>query len=141
MRARSARLLTALAAALFLACAGSFSSWKSGGAGPANTPTSVTAVQLAQDYRTLGPGEADKKYKDKILEVTGMVHAVANDAGNTISVVLSDERGMPIDVKCWFEGDDKALFAQIKPGRSATIQGKCEGRTSGVMLRKCKLKQ
>jgi tRNA_anti-like len=140
MQIRSAKQLTALASVLFLVCFGACSSRT--GLGLDNSSISITAVQLVQDYRTLGdgPGGADKKYKDKILEVSGAVLFIGNDFGNTIKVELSGGDGVPIGVTCWFEGDDKAPLTQVKKGQTMTIQGKCDGRTFSVLMRKCKLK-
>jgi tRNA_anti-like len=132
----------ALASILFLSCSSKT------GSGPnfenpfGDTPLVVSAVQLVQDYRTLGdgPGGADKKYKDKVVEVSGVVLSSGNDFGNTVKIELSGGEGVPIGVRCWFEGDAKAPASQVRQGQTVTIQGRCDGRTSSVLLRKCKLK-
>jgi hypothetical protein len=110
-------------------------------------PIAVSAVQLVQDYRTLGdgPGGADKKYRGKVLEVSGVVRSSGNDFDWEYKVTvgrigLSGGEGVAIGVNCWFDEDAKAAASQVKQGQTVTIQGRCDGRTSDVQLRKCKLK-
>jgi hypothetical protein len=142
MRIRSAKHLTVLLSFLCFACSSGRSSRPAGVPGLDNSPISITAAELVQEYRTLGdgPGGADKKYKDKTLVVSGSVLTNTPNIGtDTIRVVLSGGEGSPYGVQCNFEGEDKAPLTQVKNGQTVTIQGKCDGRTLSVQLSKCKL--
>jgi len=82
-----------------------------------------------------------RRYKDKLLAVTGIVANVDKDIGDTGYVAL--ETGVMIfKIQCFFEKGDDAGLAQLCSGVQVTIIGRCEGKVKegNIVLKKCALK-
>jgi hypothetical protein len=105
---------------------------KAAGAGGA---LPVTAVQFAQAYEN-NEEQADRLYKNKVLEVTGTV-AELDFTGETYSVHL--KAGADSQVYCQFAKtpEVRARLAQLQPGTQVTIRGKCLG--DGPQIEACVL--
>jgi hypothetical protein len=102
-------------------------------------PGSVLRVTPAQFYRAYEDDEdrADALYKNKVIEMTGVVDEV-NFRGDTYTVFL--RAGQPGDtVDCQFAKDPavRARLGELKPGATVTIRGKCLG--GGSTLEACVL--
>jgi hypothetical protein len=104
----------------------------------------VPAAQLLEEFRTDAPA-AEKKYRGKCLEVSGVVERVGRDREGIPFVVLhaGDDRA-PIKVECFFdlydEEDDERdenPVAGLQPGQAVTIRGEFAGRVSNVQLNAC----
>jgi hypothetical protein len=74
---------------------------------------------MVKDYQTLGdgPGGADKKYRDKLVEVTGIVLSAGTIVGGATQVELSGGEGAPYGVRCWFDDADKAPSPGSRRGK------------------------
>jgi hypothetical protein len=98
--------------------------------------TQVTAVELARAYDQ-NEDRADARFKNRVLEVTGVVKEVDfvnND--DAYAVLLHGTQDDTVD--CEFAKDPaiRARLAQLKPGDTVTIRGKCTG---GTILQACVL--
>ena len=95
------------------------------GACAAPSGISVTAQELCSAYQD-DEAAADEQYKDKILEVTGIVESVGRDREDNPYVVLTGG-GMSEGVRCWFSARDIDQVLDLRITREATIRGKCHG--------------
>jgi hypothetical protein len=98
----------------------------------------VTAVQLYQEYQE-NEVAADEKYKDKILEISGVVDSVQKNDLGAIVVLLQGKKGSIVShVQCGladtgvYGGKHKAENAQkaatLRKGQQVTLRGKGMGR-------------
>lgn len=85
---------------------------------------SVNAISLINEYASNEP-EADKKYRNKILEVTGTVRKVEN-VDSTSIVILGDSAGMSA-VRCMMDNSQRQKAGSLQPGRIVTIKGAITG--------------
>ncbi|HEX8913175.1 MAG TPA: hypothetical protein VF796_12520 [Humisphaera sp.] len=90
----------------------------------AEKPAAVTAAKLAEAYVT-DPAAFDKEYKDKVVEVTGLVELPkVDDRFNKKSYVTmagftKKGAGFPTIVRCeWAKG-----MEGLKPNQKVTIRG------------------
>lgn len=84
----------------------------------------VDYATLYKDY-TDNPINADKKYRDKKLQVSGTISTIGRDVGQTPYITFNvDEYGAQT-VKMAFDSDD--VVASFQKGQSVTVQGTCSG--------------
>jgi len=101
----------------------------------------VSVEQLLKEYDE-NSVKADQRYKDKLLEVTGVVDSVEADASNEVyvSLVTGDTWDWN-DVHCLFrDSAEIKKLSDISKGDTVTITGTCTG--SGFMrvsLKNCRL--
>ncbi|HYG51820.1 MAG TPA: hypothetical protein VD905_13005 [Flavobacteriales bacterium] len=103
----------------------------------------ATASELSTDFkmtaeelRTAYDNEeaANKKYLDKIIEVSGTVDAVSeNNKAWDVSLATSDPMTL-ITVQLMPEEGKNA--SKLKPGDKVTLKGICNGKVSDVELNK-----
>lgn len=92
----------------------------------------MTAVALYDDY-IQNEVNADKKYLDKIISVTGNVVGVQQQQGTVIQLQAGNEMG---GVNCRLVGQDKIdTTGMIK--RQITLKGRCTGFLMDVNLVDC----
>jgi tRNA_anti-like len=108
-------------------------------AGAAGTAVRVTAVEFYNAWED--PDRADKSYKNKVIEVTGVFNEVNFGLGDAYRVMLKGGPGQFDIVSCQFakNQDTRAKLAQLQPGQTVTIRGKCLG--DGAVLEACVLVQ
>jgi hypothetical protein len=105
----------------------------------------VPAGQFADQYARK-PDEADTKYKDQLVELSGLVNQVSVDEFlDAYTVTLkADANGEPLDVDCDFKKrlDTKVELQKLKPGQKIVIRGKCTGKSplGRVTLESCVIK-
>ena len=103
----------------------------------------VKAEDLLQAFDD-DAAEADKKYKGKYLEMTGVVDRTGKDGhGILFAVVHGGDEDAKVKVECFFgfetTRDEKQLNDQLPKGKTATIRGEYTGRVSNVQMRDCSL--
>jgi hypothetical protein len=98
----------------------------------------VTAAQFYKAYED-DEDRADRRYKNKVLEVTGTFHEV--DFTGEAYVVLLRAGGEGDTVDCEFAKNPqtRARLVRLKPGDTVTIRGKCLG--GGSTIEACVLVQ
>lgn len=95
---------------------------------------SVTAYELFRDFETNEP-EANLKYLDKVVEVSGLVGEISsNQQGKTIVVLESDSAFGGI--ACTIDGTS----AGISVGSDVTMRGICKGFLTDVVVTEAKQK-
>jgi hypothetical protein len=88
----------------------------------------ITAAQLVKDYQA-NEAEANAKYLDKALQVTGTISEVSKNQEGKVTVMLSSEDPMS-GVFCTLKDD-----ANLTIGFTVTIKGFCSGILSDVRIR------
>lgn len=94
----------------------------------------VTATQLFEEYEA-NEANSNKKYLDKIVEVTGTVQEVKKNDDGTVSINL--EGGMMFGVRCNLDPLTKHKRTDFKPNEKITLKGKCTGMLMDVVLERC----
>lgn len=89
----------------------------------------VTAAQLVKEYQE-NEQEANKKYLDKALQVTGAVSQLDKNQEGKTTVMLSSDDAMT-GVLCTLKEEAGTIAA----GSTITIKGFCSGMLSDVRLR------
>ena len=98
----------------------------------APTDFKVGAMDLYSEYQN-HEVRADNKYRDKILEVEGVVDDIGKDVLDDIYITLS-----PGWVRCGFGPSESNNVGDLNLGDRVVIKGKCEGMTIGmVSLHNC----
>ena len=100
----------------------------------------VTAAQFARAYED-SYDQADRQYKNKVLEITGTVQEVDfnRGQGDTYTILLKGGPDETVDCEFAKNPDVRARLAQLKPGDTVTIRGKCLG--GGPTIEACVLVQ
>jgi len=89
----------------------------------------VTAAQLVKEYQASEP-EANKKYLDKAIQVSGTVTEVKNNQDGNLTVALASD-DVFTGVFCTLKTKETTPPA----GAAVTIKGICSGMLSDVRLR------
>ena len=100
--------------------------------------TKVNYKTLYKDYDA-NPINADKKYKDKKLILTGTIANIDRDIGQNPYIIFDiDEYGAE-QIKMSFNDDD--TVAKLKKGQTVTVKGNCGGTftSSLVVLNDCEI--
>lgn len=85
------------------------------------------------DEFILDETSADKKFANKIVEITGVVQNVSTAKGKGIITL----KGQEANVVCQLnESENKNLF-QLKKGQNIVIKGQCSGFLMDVMMINC----
>lgn len=103
----------------------------------------VPAADLLREFAA-DPKAADRRYRGKCLEVSGVVERVGTDGDDfPFAVVHAGDPAAPIKLECFFdffeEDADEARVKKLKPGQAVTVRGEYDGRVSHVRLRECRL--
>lgn len=122
----------------------------SGCARPGTRVTALPSTVLPDGVTLIGAKElfdayaedaeaADRKYKDKILEVNGRV-TVNRSLFGTHYVVLGSTNFMSTwAVDCVFTDTTDPRLGEVVRGDIARIRGRCEGLELDVILKECRL--
>jgi hypothetical protein len=102
----------------------------------------VTAAQLLHEFQN-DPAAADRKYKGKHLEISGVVERVGRDGDDTPFVILhaGDDR-VKLRIECYFDPadeEDEARIERLGQGQTVTVRGDYGSRVSNVQVRDCVL--
>ncbi|MBL7128096.1 MAG: hypothetical protein ISS16_03840 [Ignavibacteria bacterium] len=99
----------------------------------------VSAETLVKDYRE-NEVSADDKYKNKVLEVTGVVRQVKKESLSRVIVILQKPKTY-WGVKCLLDKEYNEDAGELRTGDEITIIGKCEGiKYRSPYLRNCCIK-
>lgn len=94
-------------------------------AGPVEVRTTV--AELNREYAA-NPAAADRKFKGKVLLLTGVVEAIdgGEDEGYTVRLAPAPTDPAAMRAECQFFGDE--AVAGYNVGQAVTVVGVCEGR-------------
>jgi hypothetical protein len=97
----------------------------------------VTAAELMQAYVD-NKVKADDTYKDKTVEVSGVVSEVGKDIMNSPYVALKTKE-MIYTVQVYFTDEENKKLGDLKKGQSIKVVGKCTGALGNVMVKEAAL--
>ena len=102
---------------------------------------SISAAELINAYKE-NEVKADKMYKDKIVEVNGIVDAVDSGIDDKAVVRLSDGDEFSFyNVHCYIDDENQDKACELKKGENVTIIGKEDGEIAGQpCIKDCKIK-
>jgi hypothetical protein len=102
----------------------------------------VSAAELLNEFNT-APTEADKKYDQKYLELTGIVERTGQARHDPIFIIMhAGDDTAKIKIECFFDlADDKeeAELKRFTKGQRIKLRGEYDGHVSNVRLRDCTL--
>ena len=97
----------------------------------------ISAEALKNEYEE-NEVRADQQYKDKIMEVSGVVSSVGTDILDRPYVVLTNGQRGIFAIQCFVT--DKNRVAQLNKGDEIVIVGKGAGKMGNVILNDCYIK-
>ncbi len=100
-------------------------------------PIKISAVQLNKEYDA-NKVAADQKYKDKIVEMSGII----DDIGKTILdkpyVIIKGKEYSPFVIQCMFDNEYKNKLANLSKEQSITVKCQVSSELIGyIILRDC----
>ena len=101
----------------------------------------VAAADILQEFQN-DAATADRKYKGKVLELTGVVERAGAGAGGRSFVILNaGEDRDQLKVECFFDyvNVEGELDGKLKKGQAITVRGEYGGQVSHVQVRGCVL--
>ena len=101
----------------------------------------ISATELINAYKE-NEVKADKMYKDKIVEVNGIVDAIDSGIDDKAVVRLSDGDEFSFyNVHCYIDDENQDKACELKKGENVTIIGKTDGEIAGQpCIKNCKIK-
>ena len=96
---------------------------------------SITASRLYGIYEQNEPA-ADKKFKGKIVSVSGEIGSIGKDMIGKFNICLKTQDSL-CGIQCFFDKAHKKNVVAQEKGAHITITGRCDGKTGRVILRKC----
>jgi tRNA_anti-like len=103
-------------------------------------PTDLVVSDAAAVYAAFDRNEvkADNDMKDKWFAVKGRIQKIGKDILNTPYVALGNGQEFSVFcVQCMFTDADQSVLAQLRPGETVAIAGKCSGKMGNVIMREC----
>lgn len=95
----------------------------------------MSSTVLVNEYN-LNPEASDKKYIDRVIQVTGVISEISTDQ-NKATVFILRENSSATGVLCTLDKSSAKKAAKFKVGNSVTIKGSCTGMLFEVVLNKC----
>jgi hypothetical protein len=95
----------------------------------------MSSTVLANEYN-LNPEASDKKYIDRVIQVTGVISEISTDQ-NKATVFILRENSSATGVLCTLDEKSAKKAAKYKVGSPVTVKGSCTGMLFEVVLNKC----
>lgn len=105
---------------------------------PKGSSIKITARELYAKYEA-NTIQADELYKDKLLEVFGVVESIGKDILGNPYVTLKTDNAIG-SVQCMLADSEKSKASELSKGQSIVIEGKNSGKLMNIILRNCKIK-
>ena len=103
------------------------------------TAIKVSAAQLFSDY-SANQVAADTKYKNNLVEVTGIVGNIGKDILDNPYVLLTDGQQYSLTgVQCSFSPSDNSQLATVSKGQQITLSGTVSGLMMNVEVSGCQI--
>lgn len=117
---------------------------ESGKTSTVETKTNKSSSQAEEDqalkvnYKTLyadyeaNPINADAKYRDKKLQLTGSIATIDRDIGQSPYITFNIDTYGAKSIKMSFDNDE--AVASLKKGQKVTVEGTCTGLFASVLV-------
>jgi hypothetical protein len=136
----TALFVAASALVIILACDGASSGGGGSGSGTASEAASVKvdAATILKDYEE-NEVAADNKYKDKVVEITGVVDSIGKDILDDIYVTIGTgaQFELPL-VQCFVAKGLEDGAAKLQKGQKLTVTGRVDGVLMNVLVKDCR---
>ena len=100
----------------------------------------ITAEDLAKAFED-NEINANKLYKDKMVEVTGEVSDIGEALGSTYITLEAGEEFALTQAQCFFKNEEQInKIAELSKGDTVTVIGKCDGKSMNVGVNDCSFK-
>jgi hypothetical protein len=99
----------------------------------------VSAEDLINEYEE-NELKADKKYKDKHLEITGIIYNISKVLNQTTVDLGNGEDLQVTTVNCKFAKKYEDDVAELEKGSTIIVTGICEGKGWSVDIKGCEIK-
>jgi hypothetical protein len=101
----------------------------------------VPAEQLLKEFQD-DPDAADRKYKGKYLELSGVVERVGRNRNEgRFAILHGGDKQAKLRVECFFQyaadEAEEARIEQLAEGQAVTVRGEYDGRVTNVQMRGC----
>ena len=106
---------------------------------PKEVAIKITARSLYAKYEA-NEIKADEQYKNKLLEVSGVVGSIGNDILDNPYVTFKTDNIIGT-VQCMLADSEKSKASDLSKGQSLVMEGKNSGKTiTNIILRDCIIK-
>ncbi|MEO6134778.1 MAG: hypothetical protein ABIP35_06470 [Ginsengibacter sp.] len=95
----------------------------------------LVATELAKAYNE-NEMTAEKKYAGKIIEVTGVISSIYNEADTIVNVLLNIDDSLP-KISCSMESSEIPAIKKYASHQSIIIKGYCTGYLLDVKMNRC----
>jgi len=99
-------------------------------------PIPITALELTSAY-IANEVRADRDYRDKMVEVTGIILDIKQSLGDGVFVVLEGSEKFRA-VQCYVNDEEQVM--QLNKGMKVTFTGRCDGLMTNAIILDCILK-
>lgn len=93
----------------------------------------ISATALFSEYKA-NEVAADEKYKNKTLEVNGIIYSIGKDITDSMYVALKTDDVIGT-VQCMFPKEATQELSSLSKDQTITIRGKCDGKFGNIILR------
>ena len=101
-----------------------------------NIVMDISAKQLYADYEANGIA-ADKKYKDNVIRITGIVSEIDSDIFDAKYVSIEGDGYFGV-VQCYLGDSYASVASHLAKGQTITVRGTCNGKTLvNIILKGC----
>jgi hypothetical protein len=95
----------------------------------------LQAAALSSEYE-LAPEASDKKYIDRVIQVTGVISEISADQNKSTVFILRNSSSTT-GILCTFDENSNKTAMKYSVGNTVTIKGTCTGMLFEVVLNKC----
>ncbi|MBN1926631.1 MAG: hypothetical protein JW798_12425 [Prolixibacteraceae bacterium] len=95
----------------------------------------IAATDLALEYEG-APEVSDKKYIDRVVEVTGIVAEISKDQNDQTVIILQSPESFT-GILCTLAEKEEKAARDIAAGDNITLKGICTGMLFEVVLNRC----
>lgn len=92
----------------------------------------ISAIQLSQEYGK-DAASADKKYKDKVMVVTGRIDSVDHNNSKGPVITLKGD-GKLAKIQCSFSKSEKSSIEKLSGGDIISVKGLLQGKTDQIQV-------
>ena len=97
---------------------------------------SLTAAAFADSF-DIAEGRADSLFLYKTIAVTGVVESVYQSGTGHLVVGLFGGMSAKVTLDCYLDSLHIPAQADLKPGDSVVIKGRCTGRSDNIVFDQC----
>jgi hypothetical protein len=99
-------------------------------------PGEISAEDLFAEYQQ-DKDAADRKYKGKVIVVSGTVDTIKAETGNPYITMKTSS--LILRVQCIFKSADSSAVGGLTKGQTVHVRGKVFGRIGNVVLQDCEM--